>query len=265
MIPVKYYYSSSSSAPTASSLGAGGILFNSNNKYIYFTPDGTNLVTYQGTDKRVSMTRSTTSSYRALLMHPTYGEYGTDPGSATSSVYYHENIMASPQNGSIKATKFIGALEGNADTATSANKLTTDAGSVTRPVYFSDGKPTACSYSLNKTVPADAKFTDTVYPLDRIACKTYEFPHTYNGSGVPLPDGTCPYKDFAVLGIVTSVKLECTGSVNSASYRVTYYNASVGNDFNLQGNVRVTMTSADVVAEGAVNVTIYYIPVWSTT
>ena len=47
--------------------------------------------------------------------------------------------------------------------ATSAAKLNTDAGSGTQPVYFSNGVPVATTYSLNKTVPADAKFTDTTY------------------------------------------------------------------------------------------------------
>lgn len=45
--------------------------------------------------------------------------------------------------------------------ANSANKLNTNAGSLTNPVYFANGIPVACTYSLNKTVPADAVFTDT--------------------------------------------------------------------------------------------------------
>lgn len=51
-----------------------------------------------------------------------------------------------------------GALSGNASTATA---LTTSAGSVTQPVYFSSGKPVATTYQLNASVPAGAKFTDT--------------------------------------------------------------------------------------------------------
>ncbi len=47
--------------------------------------------------------------------------------------------------------------------ATSANKLNTDAGSATQPVYFSGGKPVATTYTLGKSVPSDAKFTDTTY------------------------------------------------------------------------------------------------------
>lgn len=45
--------------------------------------------------------------------------------------------------------------------ANSAIKLDSSAGSAIQPVYFKDGKPVATTYTLNKTVPADAKFTDT--------------------------------------------------------------------------------------------------------
>lgn len=47
--------------------------------------------------------------------------------------------------------------------AISAAKLDSNDGSATQPVYFAGGKPTACTYQLNKTVPADALFTDTHY------------------------------------------------------------------------------------------------------
>jgi len=50
-----------------------------------------------------------------------------------------------------------------AGTADIAKALSVNGGSTTQPVYFKDGKPVATTYSLNKTVPADAKFTDTVY------------------------------------------------------------------------------------------------------
>lgn len=59
---------------------------------------------------------------------------------------------------SVTAPSFIGKLTGNADTAT---KLTSSAGSATQPIYFSDGKPVTTTYTLGKSVPADAKFTDT--------------------------------------------------------------------------------------------------------
>lgn len=47
--------------------------------------------------------------------------------------------------------------------ANSANKLNTNAGSATQPVYFKDGKPVATTYTLGKSVPSNAVFTDTTY------------------------------------------------------------------------------------------------------
>jgi hypothetical protein len=53
------------------------------------------------------------------------------------------------------------ACSGNSATATALT--TSSAGTSTTPVYFSNGKPVACTYSLGKSVPADAVFTDTTY------------------------------------------------------------------------------------------------------
>ena len=47
--------------------------------------------------------------------------------------------------------------------ANSAAKLDTSAGSATQPVYFSGGKPVACTYTLGKSVPSNALFTDHTY------------------------------------------------------------------------------------------------------
>lgn len=71
--------------------------------------------------------------------------------------------------------------------ATSAVKLNTSAGSGTQPVYFSNGKPVATSYSLNKTVPSDAEFTDTTY--DTGTASTAGITKLYTGTGTAT-DGT---------------------------------------------------------------------------
>ncbi len=75
-------------------------------------------------------------------------------------------------DGTVKADEFVGILKGNATsatsattatTATTASKLSSNAGSATKPIYFENGVPKVTTYELNKTVPADAKFTDTTY------------------------------------------------------------------------------------------------------
>lgn len=58
----------------------------------------------------------------------------------------------------ISITGSSASCTGNAATATA---LGTSAGSATQPVYFSGGKPVACTYSLGKSVPSNAVFTDT--------------------------------------------------------------------------------------------------------
>ena len=55
--------------------------------------------------------------------------------------------------------KFLGSVDANLNVA-SAEKLTTSAGAGVNPIYFSGGKPVACTYSLNKSVPSNAVFTD---------------------------------------------------------------------------------------------------------
>ena len=56
--------------------------------------------------------------------------------------------------------------------AISANKLTVNGGSTTQPIYFKDGVPTTCSYTLGKSVPSNAVFTDTVYTLPTASAST---------------------------------------------------------------------------------------------
>ena len=48
-----------------------------------------------------------------------------------------------------------------ASSATTASKLGTNAGSATQPVYFANGVPVATTYTLGKSVPSNAVFTDT--------------------------------------------------------------------------------------------------------
>ena len=56
--------------------------------------------------------------------------------------------------------------------ATSANKLNTNAGSATQPVYFANGIPVATTYTLGKSVPSNAVFTDTHYSSKNVVGAT---------------------------------------------------------------------------------------------
>ena len=53
---------------------------------------------------------------------------------------------------------------GYASTAGTASKLgSSDVGSATQPIFLDDGVATACTYTLGKSVPSNAVFTDTTY------------------------------------------------------------------------------------------------------
>lgn len=76
-------------------------------------------------------------------------------------------------DGTITAVSgFIGSLSGNASSATA---LTTSAGSATQPVYFTGGKPSACTYTLGKSVPSNAVFTDTNTKVTQTAIKSSDY------------------------------------------------------------------------------------------
>ena len=53
----------------------------------------------------------------------------------------------------------VSSTEGGS--ATSAEKLNSNAGSATQPVYFANGVPVKTTYTLGKSVPSNAVFTDT--------------------------------------------------------------------------------------------------------
>ena len=90
--------------------------------------------------------------------------------------------------------------------ATSAIKLDSSAGSATKPVYFTGGKPAACSYTLEASVPSGAKFTDTTYSaatssaaglmsaadkskLDGIAAGANNYTHPTTSGNKHIPSG----------------------------------------------------------------------------
>lgn len=79
-----------------------------------------------------------------LLQYTAKSTVDAGTNAVTKSVTLLDESGNSYFPGNVSASKFIGALQGNADTAT---KLTTSAGSASLPIYFSDGKPVACTAS----------------------------------------------------------------------------------------------------------------------
>lgn len=106
---------------------------------------------------------------------------------AASSITNTELSYLSGVNSSIQTQinniKYAGSSSVGGS-ANSAVKLDSSAGSATQPVYFSNGQPVATTYTLGKSVPSDAVFTDTTYT-------SLKNPHaiTIQGNGTTLTNG----------------------------------------------------------------------------
>lgn len=82
----------------------------------------------------------------------------------------------------------IAKTSGNTASAIGVKLGTKTVGSATQPIYFNAGTPTACTYTLGKSVPSDAKFTDTTYtslknPYSLTVKGNGTQSFTYDGSG----------------------------------------------------------------------------------
>lgn len=111
-----------------------------------YTPPTTNTTYVTGTTSTAGITKLYTSTGTGTDGAMTQAATTTALNGKANSSHTHSYAGSSSAGGS----------------ATSAVKLdTTTAGSATQPVYFTGGKPTACTYTLGCSVPAGAKFTDT--------------------------------------------------------------------------------------------------------
>ena len=108
-------------------------------------------------DTKVTQTVTNSDESYPLLLAPN-GQTET----TTTTSYFNSGTTLNPSTNTIAAN-----ISGNAGTATTATKIGTDTvGSATQPVYIDAGVPTKCTYTLEKSVPSDAVFTDTTYTLN---------------------------------------------------------------------------------------------------
>lgn len=121
--------------------------------------------------------------------------------------------------------------------ANSAVALTTDAGSATQPVYFTGGKPAACTYTLGKSVPADAVFTDTNthYASNTIVASASTA--TSNGAAANgnvylnhIENGSVRNAHKIVGGGATTVTSDTAGTITISSTNTTYGTATTSSN-----------------------------------
>ena len=135
--------STAGTADSAKSVAWGNV----SGKPSTFTPSSHTHTKSQITDFPTSMPASDVYSWAKASSKPSYSwnEITSKPSTFTPSAHTHNYAGSNSAGGA----------------ANSAVKLNSNAGSKLNPIYFSDGKPAACSYTLGKSVPSNAVFTDT--------------------------------------------------------------------------------------------------------
>lgn len=149
-------------------------------------------------------------------------------------------LTASDVGALASTTKYAGASTAGGS-ATSAAKLdTATAGSATQPCYFANGVPSACTYSLNKTVPSDAVFTDTkVTSVDN-----HYTPTAASASKITITStGGYPKK--------IEISRDSKGHVTAAT--VTETEVIPDNDFNVAQTATSTDSNYEVLFSNSAN------------
>lgn len=177
---------------------------------------------------------ATSGSYNDLTDKPTI------PAASTVDSELSSTSTNPVQNKVIKAA-LDGKLGKNA-AAASANKLNTNGGSATQPIYFANGVPVATTYTLGKSVPSDAKFTDTVY----------NHPTTHPASmitGLSTVATSGSYSDLSNKPTIPVVPTKVSAFMNDAGYLTQhqsldgYAKTSVANTWTAEqslNNVNIT-------------------------
>ena len=122
----------------------------------------------------------------------------TDGNSGSLDLIWNDNVYADLKNGSITAVEFHGKADASkksdsavtSDTSTkskSSDKASAldvaDIGNQNQGVFFKNGVPNSCAFSVKSNVPENAKFTDTTYSVFKPAAA-----NTAGSSGlVPAP------------------------------------------------------------------------------
>lgn len=151
---------SGSGATTVTTDTSGNIVINSTN---------TDTVYYAGTGISLSGTTIYNAGVRSVSTGTNNGTISVDTGGSSAEVSVKGlGSAAYTASSSYAAASHSHNYAGSSSAggvATSAAKLSTSAGSSTQPVYFSSGVPKSCSYTLAKSVPSNAVFTDTTYEV----------------------------------------------------------------------------------------------------
>lgn len=151
---------------------------------------------------------------------PTTGNSGGTVGSATVPVYSDGGVL-----------KAITSYSGNAATATTASKLSKNAGSTTKPVYFSGGVPVQCNDTLEVSISGNAATATVASSANKLNTSAGGNTNPiYFTNGVPVKStasvGSANQPVYLNNGVITACAGSQSGTEKQQSFKISGSNGT---------------------------------------
>lgn len=164
----------------------------------------------------IAKSRMLLDNYRV----PTTGNSGGTVGSATVPVYSDGGVL-----------KTITSYSGNAATATTASKLSRNAGSATKPIYFSGGVPVQCNDTLGVSISGNAATATVASSANKLNTSAGGNTNPiYFTNGVPVRStasvGSANQPVYLNNGVITACAGSQSGTEKQQSFQITDSNGT---------------------------------------
>lgn len=151
---------------------------------------------------------------------PTTGNNTGTIGSATVPVYSDNGVL-----------KTITSYSGNAATATTASKLSKNAGSATKPVYFSEGVPVQCNDTLDNNISGNAATATLASSANKLNTSAGGNTNpVYFANGIPVrltaSVGSANQPVYLNNGVITACAGSQSGTEKQQSFKITGSNGT---------------------------------------
>lgn len=158
----------------------------------------------------IAKSRMLLDNYRV----PTTGNSGGMVGSATVPVYSDNGVL-----------KTITSYSGNAATATTASKLSRNAGSATKPIYFSGGVPVQCNDTLGVNISGNAATATVASSANKLNTSAGGNTNPiYFTNGVPVKStasvGSANQPVYLNNGVITACAGSQSGTEKQQSFKI---------------------------------------------
>jgi hypothetical protein len=151
---------------------------------------------------------------------PTTGNSGGTVGSATVPVYSDGGVL-----------KTITSYSGNAATATTASKLSENAGSATKPIYFSGGVPVQCNDTLGVNISGNAATATIASSANKLNTSAGGNTNPiYFANGIPVKStasvGSANQPVYLNNGVITACAGSQSGTEKQQSFKISDSNGT---------------------------------------